>query len=255
MQLVIHRGTNINSDENSIEGIEEIRELTKTSIIEIDIVPTKDNRLVLFHDLSLKRHLNIDKLILDFNFNELNSLKDNKSFICLKDIIKLFPEQKFLLDFRCNFHKDYFPESKIDIENLKDNLLEKYLSELELLNKKNIILMCSDITKAKALQKLGFEVDLSENFLRVYLDKIKEKKSISFLDYGFNRVYIQNKLLSKNLVDIFHNNNIEVFSTPSMKKSVENSNLMLKKAIELNCDGIWLSPINSEIINTIKKAQ
>ncbi|AXH10881.1 hypothetical protein CP960_13540 [Malaciobacter halophilus] len=255
MKLVVHRGTNINSEENSIEGIKEIRELTKTSIIEIDIVPTKDNKLILFHDLSLKRHLNIDKLILDFDFEQLNSLKDNKSFISLKDIIQLFPEQKFLLDFRCNFHKDYFPESKIDIETLKDNLLEKYLSELELLNnKKNIILMCSDITKAKSLQKLGFEVDLSENFLRGYLDEIKEKKSLNFLDFKFYRVHIQNKLLSKDLVEIFHKHNIEVFSTPSMKRSIESSNIMLEKAIELKCDGIWLSPINSKIIDTIEKA-
>ncbi|MGB5793688.1 glycerophosphodiester phosphodiesterase, partial [Poseidonibacter sp.] len=90
MQLVVHRGTNINCPENSICGIKEIRKITKDAIIEIDIVPTKDNKLVLFHDLSLTRLCGIDKLVFDFTFDELNKIQDSYEFIELEEILKLF---------------------------------------------------------------------------------------------------------------------------------------------------------------------
>jgi len=254
MQLVVHRGTNVNCPENSICGIKEIRKVTEDAIIEIDIVPTKDNKLVLFHDLSLMRLCGIDKLVFEFTFDELNTIQKRYEFIELEDILKLFPTQKFLLDIRCNYHIDFFLESKIDLISIKEDLFAKYKNRLLNINTNNMIIICSDLEMAKRfINELDINVDLSENFMREYLKYIEETSALPNLDFKFKRVSIQNKFLTHKIVNIFHQNNIEVFSTPSMFRSIENSKTMLQTAKKYNCDGIWLSPINKEIIEELKE--
>jgi len=253
MKLVVHRGTNINCPENSICGIKEIREITKDAIIEIDIVPTKDNKLVLFHDFSLSRLCKIDKLIFDFTFEELNQIQNEYEFVELQEILNMFASQKFLLDIRCGYHIDFFRESNIDINLIKEDLFEKYTHSLQKIVTDNLILSCSELNMAKRFYKeLSIDVDLSENYMRNFLTTIEQSSDLSFLEFNLKRVNIQNKLLTHKLVDIFHKNKIEVFSTPSMPRSIQNSKTMLKIAKEYNCDGIWLSPIDNDIIEYIK---
>ncbi len=253
LQLIVHRGTNIKCPENSICGIKEIREITKDAIIEIDIVPTKDNKLVLFHDFSLSRLCKIDKLIFDFTFEELNQVQSEYEFVELQEILNKFPSQKFLLDIRCGYHVDFFRESNIDIDLIKEDLFEKYRQSLQKITINNLILSCSELNMAKRFYKeLNLDVDLSENYMRNFLADIEQNVDLSFLEFPLKRVNIQNKFLTHKLVDIFHKNNIEVFSTPSMPRSIQNSKIMLKKAQEYGCDGVWLSPIDSDIIKYIK---
>lgn len=253
LQLIVHRGTNIKCPENSICGIDEIRELTANSIIEIDIVPTKDNKLVLFHDFTLARLCNIDKMIFDFTLSELNEIQNKYQFIELSEVLKLFPSQKFLLDIRCSFHEDYFLESNIKINQIKMDLFEKYFFAFKNLNIKNIILSCSSIKMATRFKKkLSLDVELSENCTREFIDDIEQNKSLN-IEFSLKKINIQSKFLTPSLVSKLHNQNIKVYSTPSMKRTIENSNIMLNKAKECKCDGIWLSPIDKEIIRLINE--
>ena len=81
MQLVVHRGRNEKCPENSICGIQEIVDICDNAIIEIDIVPTKDNKLVLMHDISLMRLCKIDELVFDFTLQELNRMQNRYKFV------------------------------------------------------------------------------------------------------------------------------------------------------------------------------
>lgn len=254
MKLIVHRGTNIYSQENSISGIKEIRELTKDAIIEIDIVPTKDNKLVLFHDFTLDRLLGIKELIFNLTLKELNSLDEEYQFITLDELLLLFPDQSFLLDIRCNYHKDYFVGSEIDPLSIKIDIFDKYTKNFINISNKNITLMCSDIKQAKRFKDiLDVDIDLSENCTREYLKQIENEKNLDCINFKIKNIHIQNKFITKNLLDIFHNNDVKVFSTPSMSRSLQNSKIMLDKAKNLGCDAIWLSPIDDIIIKELNE--
>ena len=254
MNLLIHRGKIGSYQENSIEGINAINQIIKNSTIEIDIVPTKDNIAVLFHDLSLDRLCNLDKVIFDVNYHELNLIQDLYNFYSLEEIIKQYPNQKFLLDLRTNFHPGYFPESNIDISQLSINIKNKMVISLQKVLKKeyshNLSIMCSDIDSLNELKKVfpTFKIDIAECFIRNYLSSILKTKNIKQLNFHPQRVHIQNKMLSIELVEIFHKENIQVYSTPSIYPSYKNSIMMIEKAIKVKADGIWLNYIDEDIL-------
>jgi glycerophosphoryl diester phosphodiesterase len=261
MNLVIHRGKINNCQENSIEGINAINDIIHDSIIEIDISPTKDDRAILFHDLSLNRLCNIDIPIFTLKLDELNKIQNLYIFTSLEDILNIFPNQKFLLDLRCNLHPDFFPTSNIDISAIKINLKDKMLNSLQKIlkneYKNNLTIMCSEVESAIAIKATFplFQVDISENYLRQYLQTITETKDISIIGFKPSNVHIQNKLLSKELVEIFHKENIKVYSTPSLTPSFENSTIMTEKALKLKVDSIWLNYIDENILSKYFKGK
>ena len=63
-----HRGVDFNSVENSAESFQAAVS-TQFTAIETDIVQTKDNRLVIFHDENCERLLGIDTLVSDVNLS------------------------------------------------------------------------------------------------------------------------------------------------------------------------------------------
>ncbi|GEM_PF-1830657 len=259
MNLVVHRGKIGNQQENSKEGINAINVMIENSIIEIDIVPTKDNIAVLFHDLSLDRLCNLNQLIFDYNFEELNSIQDLYTFYSLEEILKEFPNQRFLLDIRTSFHPGFFPESNINISHLSVNIKHKVITSLQKVLKKEysdtISIVCSDIEGSKKIKELfpAFKIEISENYLRNHLETILKTKNINHLDFQPSRVHIQNKMLSKELVEIFHKEDIIVYSTPSIYPSYKNSVMMIEKAIEVEADGIWLNYIDKDILESYFK--
>ena len=60
-------------------------------------------------------------------------------------------------------------------------------------------------------------------------------------------------MLSKELVEIFHKEDILVYSTPSIYPSHKNSVMMIEKAIEIKADGIWLNYIDIDILESYFK--
>ena len=92
--IMAHRGSTKNSFENTLEAVNEAIE-NEAEFVEIDVVLTKDNVVVLSHDHNLKR-LTGEKIIIEnLNFDELKNykIKDKKSlkeydFIDLKTVIE-----------------------------------------------------------------------------------------------------------------------------------------------------------------------
>lgn len=89
MKIIAHRGAGKLAPENSLLAIAKSRDLGVSSI-EIDIRPTKDKKLVVFHDKSLYRLARIDKRVSNLTLAELKKVKlKNGTYIpTLEEVIK-----------------------------------------------------------------------------------------------------------------------------------------------------------------------
>ena len=73
-KLFIHRGKlNKNVVENTLLGF--VKCLDANYMIELDIRLSKDNIIIIFHDLSLKRMANINKNIENYTYDEIKNIK------------------------------------------------------------------------------------------------------------------------------------------------------------------------------------
>ena len=72
--------------ENSIPAFEKSAE--KEIGVELDVQPTKDGKIVVFHDLNLKRLCGVDKALSELTFDELSELHLNDT----EEKIPLFSE-------------------------------------------------------------------------------------------------------------------------------------------------------------------
>ncbi|MDO4500549.1 MAG: glycerophosphodiester phosphodiesterase family protein [Erysipelotrichaceae bacterium] len=72
--LYTHRGyfNNLDIPENSLKAFKKTRD--KKMGTELDVQLTSDNKLVVFHDVSLKRMCNLDMKLTDLTYDELNEL-------------------------------------------------------------------------------------------------------------------------------------------------------------------------------------
>lgn len=76
--IFAHRGVTIQAVENSMESFIKSKAVGFKAV-ETDIRCTKDKKLIVFHDDSGKRLLNIDKDISDLNWDEIKNLKLRKN--------------------------------------------------------------------------------------------------------------------------------------------------------------------------------
>lgn len=87
--LIAHRGIHNNLvKENTILAFE--KAMKKKMIIELDIQLTKDNKIVVFHDQTLKRMMGINKKVSSLTYNELNKISTYHipSFIEVLNLVK-----------------------------------------------------------------------------------------------------------------------------------------------------------------------
>ncbi len=74
-----HRGLSNFAPENTLLAFEIAKERGFRNI-ELDIVTTKDNKIVVFHDVNLKRMFKIDRDVCKVNYEELPKLKPSQFF-------------------------------------------------------------------------------------------------------------------------------------------------------------------------------
>lgn len=72
MIIFSHRGLGFGKEENSLESYEEA--LKQGFSLEIDVQMSKDGKLIISHDVNLKRQKNLGKNVTDLNFKELIEL-------------------------------------------------------------------------------------------------------------------------------------------------------------------------------------
>lgn len=120
--VFIHRGKlGKNLMENTLPAI--IKCISNGYAIEIDIRLLKDNTIILFHDLNLKRLTNVNKNIEHYTYSELkkNKIADKYQIPTLKSVLKIVNGNvPILIDIKGN----------ISNYNLEDELL-KLLSDYD----------------------------------------------------------------------------------------------------------------------------
>lgn len=118
---IAHRGAfnNKKIPENSLSSFK--KALLLNIPIELDIQLTKDNELIIFHDINLKRMCGIDKYIEDLTYQELKKitlLSSKEKIPTLKEVLKLI-QGKVLIDMELKKTKN------------SEQLCNKVLSELK----------------------------------------------------------------------------------------------------------------------------
>jgi len=207
--LLIHRGlAKKNFTENTISAFRYC--FKKNYGIETDIQITKDNKIVCFHDFSLKSKFNINKLLKNIEYQDLLKISKNKKkpIPLLDDLIKLSKNKKFLmLEMKPLFD---FKNLKIflkQISKLKNYSITSF-KEKNIINlykiKKNLnlgLLIPSTFTFNKIMQKskkkyVKFLV-LEKKFLKEER-LVKIKKKIYFYTIKDKKIF--KKFRNKNLI-------------------------------------------------------
>lgn len=107
---IAHRGLHNNKNiiENTLESFD--LAIENNFFIELDVVLSKDNEVMVFHDLNLYRLTGIKKLIKDCNANELRDiklLKTNSVISSIEEVLyKVDGKVPIIIEIKESFHPD-----------------------------------------------------------------------------------------------------------------------------------------------------
>jgi len=96
IKITAHRGSSLSAPENSISSIKKAIE-EKADYVEVDVMTTKDNEVVLFHDSNLKRIDGTNRVIGNMTLEEVKAV-DNGSYFSLKFKDEKIPTLKEVFD-------------------------------------------------------------------------------------------------------------------------------------------------------------
>lgn len=91
MIIFSHRGLGFGFPENSLESYR--RALNEEFSLEIDVQTTKDNFLIISHDLNLNRIYGVDKNISDLTLKEIRAICGEEIMPELEETLRLFKKQ------------------------------------------------------------------------------------------------------------------------------------------------------------------
>ena len=120
--IFAHRGGSLEASENTIEAFQYALSIG-SDYIETDVQLSKDGKVYIFHDDSLKRIANIDKEFSELSSSEINSIKifGNQHIPTLEETLETFPTTKFNMDLKT----DAVAEPALEIlkkHNTKDRI-------------------------------------------------------------------------------------------------------------------------------------
>ncbi len=182
--LLIHRGLAKKSfTENTISAFRYC--FKKQYGIETDIHYTKDNKIVCFHDFSLKGKFKINKLLKNIKYKDLLKISKSKKkpIPLLSDLIKLSKNKRFLM----LEIKPLFTEANLKILLKEINKLKNY--SLTSFKEENII----NLYKMKKSLNLGLLIPSTSIFSNIL--KKSKKKYVKFL--VLEKKFIKEKKLKK----------------------------------------------------------
>ncbi|MFX1503722.1 MAG: glycerophosphodiester phosphodiesterase [Promethearchaeota archaeon] len=220
-----HRGTRVNSDENTIESFKKALEFG-ANYIEFDVRKTNDGKLIILHDSTLDRTTNGSGLIRNLRYNEVLKFRTknyNFKIPLLSQTIKILKGRiKFMIDLK----EDDIKEKILDLVN-KFNLLDdcifsgRNLSVLEDIkstyqNSK----ICYNITK-------GLELKVNEFLDSNRLEKLKFKPDM---------ISLRSNLVNIKFIQKCRLNNIKSLAWDFI--SYNNPINIIKSMINMGIDGI-----------------
>ena len=140
--LLIHRGlAKKNFKENTLKSFKYC--FAKKYGIETDLHCTKDNIIICFHDFSLKKKFNTNKLIKNLSFNEINKIAKKFGYYVpqLRELIKISKNKNYLmLEIKSYFSKKNLIQIIDQTKKLKSfsitSFKEKNIKKINLITKK-----------------------------------------------------------------------------------------------------------------------
>jgi glycerophosphoryl diester phosphodiesterase len=259
-EVIIHRAHNTDCGENTIAGIHEIRAIDEEFRIELDISVTQDRVPVLFHDLSFGRLCGVEGFLAHTNYVDLPKRLDGEEIPQLKEVINLFPSQKFLFDLRTENHEAYFSgsigsQATPQTEPLK--LLREGLETLLQSNMANNIRLVTSNEKHRLAVQGGlrdFTVDAAEIGTRDAWDAAVSTGNTSQLEGRADRIYVRSRKINQEIVNKCQDRGIKVIATaPPSLRSIETSLEVLDNCLEFGLDGIVTSPIDHQFVTRLKQ--
>ena len=208
---IIHRGLAKKTfKENSIKAFKFC--FKKNYGIETDLHTTLDNKIVCYHDFSLKRFKS-KKLVKNLKYKDINKIasKYKMHIPTLNEVIKISKKNYLMLEIKSKFTKKNFLNLISTIKRLKHYSItsfnEKNISNLNKIKKNlNLGLVFSSTTSTKLiLQKSKLKylrlLVLEKKFL-TNKKLIKIKKPIYFYtvkDKKFRKKFLEKNLINENL--------------------------------------------------------
>ena len=198
--IICHRGIKI-ENENTLENIIKTKDLTHKDIlfgVEFDIQLTKDNKLVCYHDENLLRLHNIDKRIVDNNYEDLNV-----KLPFLKDILeKIKDNDNFFIDIELKYY------DKLSNENYQDEYCSVLLKEVEQIKKKdNLIISSFNYNLVKKLKKIS-----NLNVGKIFFDEYNEKQINKLINLGVSYFVIHKDIIEMYLKYLDKNIKIVIYT-------------------------------------------
>lgn len=224
--ITAHRGSSLYYPENTLTSIAKAIE-ENADYVEVDVRLTKDNKVVLFHDNSLKRVNSSNQSIEDMTLEEVKKV-DNGSYKNKK------------------YDYENIPTLEEVFENFKGKI--KFNIELKMNNKKGYELS-KEVTKLIKEYSMSQDVVVS-SFNKLTIEKFKEDNkdiktgyiisqpmdNIEKLECDF--ISIKYNLLSKELVEKIHENNKEIHTWTI------NDEENIRKIIKLGVENIITDDVN-----------
>lgn len=230
MKIFAHRGASGYYPENTLLSFKKALSFPIDGI-ELDVHKSKDNELVVIHDEDIKRTFKGKGLIKDYTLDELKAFKCKNTKYEDNDLCKIPTLEEVL-----NLIKD--SDVTLNIE-AKTDLINYHLEEdvLKLIKKYNIedrvIISSFNHECIKDFQDLNFKLKYGALYSNKedYLPEeniVKHAKKLNVYS-----IHISKRLVSKEIVDLAHENNLKVFVY------TVNRPYTMNKMIKLNVDGVF----------------
>lgn len=234
--IIGHRGDHVSAPENSMESFQYAKECGLFGI-ELDIQLTNDNKIIVFHDSSLKRATKVEGSVNDYSYSELtrfNLFKSNQKIPLLEDVLKKFPDLTIFIELKTRNEDGY--RINEGLECALHNVLQNY-------SKKNLVLISFDVVAIREMKEMNINyatgLDVAEE-TKIMLDSMLKSKVPGFIDY----IMPEFSLLDKKEYSRINSLGKKIIPWTINKKS------QLKKLIELNID-TFLSDRGCELMKEV----
>lgn len=238
--LIGHRGTRTSFDENTILAFKRAIEYG-ANYIEFDVRETKDKKLIVIHDSTLKRTTNGSGLVKNLTYKEILNFRTKINLFPIPLLTDIFNELKGKTKFMIELKEPNLIDDivKIIIKNdlLGDCVISgKYLTDL-LEFKKNFpqSKICYNITNGKGLS------------LTEFLELSKDERA----KFKNNMISLKSSLISQEFIETCYMNEIISLSWDFL--DYKNPLGKIKSLITLGVNGILFDNHNN--IHEIKKWQ
>lgn len=234
--IFAHRGGSLETSENTLESFQYALNIG-SEYIETDVQLSRDGKVYIFHDDTLKRVAGIDKNFSDLPSHEIDTIKifNGNAIPTLEEALERFPTTRFNIDLKTDLVAE--PALKIlKKHNAQDRVCIASFSDARIdLARKYIPSICTSMGPNQILQiRLG-----AWNLINPKI--ISDCIQIPIYKYGI-------KLVSKTMVDYCHANHLKVHVWTI------NDAKTMKKLISIGVDGIITDrpKLLRDVLNSLK---